>query len=88
MDATAEAVQKLRSENDMLEAEIEKLSTKGATTAFAASTTKPSASVGGIKVMDFNMSNNINNPAGVNYGSAWCPPQTGRRTLLGGFFTS
>eukprot|EP00325_Prymnesiales_sp_UTEX-LB-985_P000735 CAMPEP_0174701858 /NCGR_PEP_ID=MMETSP1094-20130205/6356_1 /TAXON_ID=156173 /ORGANISM="Chrysochromulina brevifilum, Strain UTEX LB 985" /LENGTH=85 /DNA_ID=CAMNT_0015899563 /DNA_START=92 /DNA_END=349 /DNA_ORIENTATION=+ len=83
-----EAVAKLRKENEVLEAEIEKLSTKGATaTGFAASTTKQAHTGSGIKVMDFGSSGNAN-PAGVNYGSAWCPPQTHRRTLLGGFFTS
>jgi len=89
-DATLHAVQKLRNENTLLEAEIEKMtSSKGAADTKALVSTKALAPVSetGIKVMQFG-NPGVHNPAGVNNGSAWCPPSTHRRTLLGGFFTS
>lgn len=88
-DATQQAVQKLRNENTQLEAEIAKMTTKGASDTKALVSTKALAPVQdtGIKVMQFG-NPGVHNPAGVNNGSAWCPPSTHRRTLLGGFFTS
>ena len=43
---------------------------------------------GGIKVICYDLSDKPTNPAGVNTGSAYRPPQVHHRTNLGGFFTS
>lgn len=42
---------------------------------------------GGIKVLKYGQAN-TSDGAGINHGSAWCPPQCSRRTVMGGFFTS
>ena len=78
----------LRLENEQLEAEIQSLTAKKlGSTAVTTSNTMPSE-VGGIKVLQFDQTGERANEAGVNHGSAWTPASTGRRTILGGFFTS
>ena len=80
------ALSKLKAENDALEKEIMAL-TKGDTKTMGGTKTMVPSSGSSIKVLNFG--NNVNtNEAGINHGSAWCPPQCARRTVLGGFFTS
>ena len=78
-----DALMKLKEENAAMEAEIAKLTAKSFTE--VAAVTK--APMGGIKVLNFGTSQ-IAQYAGVDHGSAYCPPQCSRRTNLGGMFTS
>ena len=86
------ALETLMMENAELEAEIEKVMQQKAGTApiAALEATKPVTygQTGGIKVICYDLSDKPTNPAGVNTGSAYRPPQVHHRTNLGGFFTS
>lgn len=81
----AEALAKLKAENDEMERMIASLSStppKQAETKHSF----PDYDTG-IKVLNFGQSQ-VANEAGKDLGSSWCPPQCSRRTVLGGFFTS
>ncbi|KAL1514972.1 hypothetical protein AB1Y20_004048 [Prymnesium parvum] len=81
----AEALAKLKAENDELEKMIATLSS--GQTKLAGTKHTFSEAHEGIKVMNFGQSQ-VANEAGKDLGSSWCPPQCSRRTVLGGFFTS
>ena len=86
---TNEAIHKLQAENAAMEAEIAAITASGGDTKNLNLTKQSTSSSNeGIKVIQFGNANSSTNYAGINNGSAWCPPQTHRRTLLGGFFTS
>ena len=87
-DTTA-AIEKLKLENAQLKAKIEehtanKLGAEKTAGAAAASSTTE----GCVKALHFTMVGARAEFAGVNNGSNFRPPQTKRRTNMGGFFTS
>ena len=84
-DATV-ALEKLKAENEAMEKEIMNL-TKGSLGG-AGDTKEMTAkgTTGGIKVLSYGAPSG--GGAGIDNGSAWCPPSCARRTVLGGFFTS
>ena len=84
-DAAMASLAKLKAENDAMEKEIMAL-TKGSMADIAAAAPPPP--VQNIQVLKFGNPHASANEAGVDNGSAWCPPQCSRRTVLGGFFTS
>eukprot|EP00322_Chrysochromulina_rotalis_P004455 CAMPEP_0115861338 /NCGR_PEP_ID=MMETSP0287-20121206/17602_1 /TAXON_ID=412157 /ORGANISM="Chrysochromulina rotalis, Strain UIO044" /LENGTH=97 /DNA_ID=CAMNT_0003315711 /DNA_START=344 /DNA_END=637 /DNA_ORIENTATION=+ len=91
--AANEALALVESENAELEAEIEKIMTKKSLGAAGDVQTKGTAdaasktgTAGGIVVLRFGATDKPVNEAGVNKGSNYRPPQTGHRTLTGGFF--
>ena len=88
MDKTL-AIEKLKAENAKLEAEIEKMTASKvgiATATFSAENVVPEG--GCIRVKQYGVVGARAEFAGINNGSNFRPPQTKRRTNLGGFFTS
>ena len=83
---TAAAVQKLKEENAAMEKEIMAL-TKGTMGAADATLVAAPMEMSGIKVLKYG-ADATGGGAGEDHGSAWCPASCGRRTVLGGFFTS
>ena len=72
-----------------MEEEILRLTQRSDSGLTAGSTKKAAStrSTGGIQVLKFG-TDTTSGGAGEDHGSAWNPPSTGRRTLIGGFFTS
>ena len=84
-----DALEKIKQENTMMEAEINALLSQGATESSPQFATKVMAEpTKGINVLNFGKSISVSDEAGTDHGSSWCPPQCARRTVLGGFFTS
>ncbi len=80
----------INSENELLEAEIARLTQEkmAQTKPLAATKTVAEKAPGsGICVLDFGSLDHAE-AAGIDRGSAWRPAQTRPRTLNGGFFTS
>ena len=80
----------INSENELLEAEIARLTQEkmAQTKPLAATKVQAEKAPGsGICVLDFGSLDHAE-AAGIDRGSAWRPAQTGPRTLNGGFFTS
>ena len=82
-----EALMKLQMENAELEKAIMDL-TKKSTMANTSAAFEPPAPATGIRVLSYPGTSMASDGAGIDNGSAWCPASTGRRTVLGGFFTS
>ena len=83
-DATV-ALEKLKAENEAMENQIMNL-TKGSMGGAETKQMTSKGPGGGIKVLDYGAP--AGGGAGIDNGSAWCPPSCARRTVLGGFFTS
>ena len=85
-------LEKLRAENAAMEAEIARLSGKivppPAAAGEAALTKEFKSPTKSIKLMNFGTTSDALDEAGVDFGSHWMPPQCGRRTNVGGFFSS
>ena len=79
------ALEKLKAENEAMEKEIMNL-TKGSLGGDETKQMTTKKSGGGIKVLSYGAPSG--GGAGIDNGSAWCPPSCARRTVLGGFFTS
>ena len=87
MDKTL-AIEKLKAENAKLEAEIEKMTASKVGIATATFTAENAVPEGCIRVKLYGVVGARAEFAGINNGSNFRPPQTKRRTNMGGFFTS
>lgn len=82
-----EALEKIKAENTLMEAEINRLLSTSTDEPAAATKVMVDPSNKGISVLNFGKIS-VSDEAGKDLGSSWCPPQCSRRTVLGGFFTS